>query len=216
MRAAVLLFFGDPRRDSKQKRLPPRFLPAMHRSLQQTITRIDRADLFTITSDGSETLGQQIERAIAMAFGSGYGRVLIVAGDVVLSRRILIEALERLETQPLVLGRSGDGGFYLAGFTRPPQWDWDAVVARRDRAADALAIEARAIGCEPALLPVVDDIDSYADAVRLTATATTSILRQLASLLPSRFATPRRGPGGVASEISLDPLRGPPPVATPA
>lgn len=209
MRAAVLLFCGDPRRESKQKRLPARFLAAMHRALQHTIASIAGADLITIRNVGPGTLGAQIDRAIAGAFRSGYGRVLIVAGDVVLSRDILIRALA---TDGFVLGRSGDGGFYLAGFDQQPRWDWDAVVARRDRAAEALIAAA---GCEPLLLPVVDDIDSYADAVRLTAIPRTPLLRRLASLLTAPFVVRRVERVHESKTLSFDPLRGPPLLALP-
>jgi glycosyltransferase A (GT-A) superfamily protein (DUF2064 family) len=210
MRAAVLLFCGDPRRESKQKRLPVRFLAAMHRALQRTIASIAGADLITVTNAGRETLGAQIDRAIAGAFRSGYGRVLIAAADVVLSRDILVRALA---TDGFVLGRSGDGGFYLAGFDQQPHWDWDAVVARRDRAADALIAAA---GREPLLLPVVDDVDSYADAVRLTAVPLTALLRNLASLLTAPFVVCRVERVDESKRLSFDPLRGPPRLALPA
>src|ERR1700687_2929778 len=103
--AAVLLFCGDPRRDSWQKRLPRQFLPAIHRSLRDLIGTIDGADLFTVSATADEvrirgtraghgararSLAQHIDIAVRFCFDSGYGRVVILAGDVVLLPREVI------------------------------------------------------------------------------------------------------------------------------
>ncbi|MGZ7042579.1 MAG: DUF2064 domain-containing protein, partial [Thermoanaerobaculia bacterium] len=128
--AAVLLFCGDPRRDSWQKRLPRQFLATIHRSLRQLIGTNHDADLITVSANANRvqlsgsglehnepagTLAQQIDSSVRFCFDSGYRRVVILAGDVVqLSREVVVDALHVLDQTPraVVLGRSGDGGFY--------------------------------------------------------------------------------------------------------
>jgi glycosyltransferase A (GT-A) superfamily protein (DUF2064 family) len=231
--AAVLLFCGDPRRDSWQKRLPRHFLATIHRSLRRLIGTIAGADLFTVSANHgrvrvsgaafdhvavADTLGQQIEVAVRQSFAAGYRRVIILAGDVVLlTRDVVVDALDALDapSASIALGRSGDGGFYLAGFNRLPHLDWDAVVGCRERAADALIAAAGARSVPLTLLPTVDDVDSIADALRLISLRGAFIrsrvlVRALVSLLLSTFAATRRITGHLAAHLSPHNLRGPP------
>src|ERR1700716_2767397 len=111
--AAVLLFCGDPRRDSWQKRLPGQFLATIHRSLRRLIGTIDGADLLTVSASSgqvhisgvamehlapAESLAQQIDIAVRLCFSTGYERVVILAGDVVLlTRDVVVDALQALD-----------------------------------------------------------------------------------------------------------------------
>ncbi|MGZ7078165.1 MAG: DUF2064 domain-containing protein [Thermoanaerobaculia bacterium] len=231
--AAVLLFCGDPRRDSWQKRLPRQFLATIHRSLRQLIGSIHDADLITVSANANRvqlsgsglehnepagTLAQQIDTSVRFCFDSGYRRVVILAGDVVqLSREVVVDALHVLDQTPraVVLGRSGDGGFYLAGFNRPSPFDWESIVDRRDHAAETLAIQAQDNGSALTILPTVDDIDDYTDALRLIALRHAlitwrALIETLASLLLTTFAAPRRMLPLLESRASFECLRGPP------
>jgi glycosyltransferase A (GT-A) superfamily protein (DUF2064 family) len=144
--------------------------------------------------------------------------VIILAGDVVLlTRDVVVHALDALDgpSASIALGRSGDGGFYLAGFNRLPHLDWDAVVGCRERAADALIAAAGARSIPLTLLPTVDDVDSIADALRLISLRgafirTRALVRALVSLLLSAFAATRRITGHLAAHLSAHNLRGPP------
>jgi hypothetical protein len=136
---------------------------------------------------------------------------------VLLTRDVVVDALQALvgPSSSIVLGRSSDGGFYLAGFNRPPRFDWSVIVDRRARAADALVAEADQSGATLSFLPTVDDVDSYADALRLIAlrrtfTASRALVGQLISILLSAFAAPRRALTLLVPQISFDHLRGPP------
>jgi len=142
----------------------------------------------------------------------------MLAGDVVLlTRDVVVDALQALDrpSSSIVLGRSSDGGFYLAGFNRTPRFDWSQIVARRACAADALLAEVDQSDATLSLLPTIDDIDSYADALRLIAlrrtfTASHTLIRQLISILLSAFAAPRRALTLLLPQTTFDCLRGPP------
>ncbi|HVT44430.1 MAG TPA: DUF2064 domain-containing protein [Thermoanaerobaculia bacterium] len=209
-RSAVVLFCGDPRREERQKNLPPRFLGTLHRELRAIVASLPDVDLVTASRRGDElvltgpgafverttrTLAEQIDLAIRSCFDSGYSRVVILAGDVpTLSREVVADALDRLRSAGprAVIGPSGDGGFYLAGFNRTPELEWPRILEEPERVAATLAEHAAAARMLLEILPVIDDIDERADAARLlplrrTASPFSSIVARLSSLLLSRF-----------------------------
>src|SRR5690242_17378237 len=165
MRSAIVLFCGDAAKDERQKHLPPRFLSRLHDSLLRRLRTLD-ADVYVATHDDHQfrigpevwpvdTLGAQIDRALRFCFAT-HDRVLIVAGDAPIDTAIVQRALD---SENAVIAPSRDGGFALAGFSALPDVDWNAIVAIRAHAADALRAR---IAC--AELPRVDDIDDVEDA----------------------------------------------------
>jgi 2-phospho-L-lactate guanylyltransferase (CobY/MobA/RfbA family) len=167
-RGAVVLFCGNPAKDELQKNLPPRFLTRLHDALLRRLRLLD-ADVFVARHDDREfrvgdavwpvdTLGTQIDTALRFCFQS-HDRVVIVAGDAAIDPAIVQRALDAHEA---VIAESGDGGFALAGFSVPPDIDWNAVVADRAHAAEALR---ERVSIEE--LPRIDDIDTLEDARRL-------------------------------------------------
>lgn len=232
-RAAVVLFRGDPRREERQKQLPPRFLSTLHRQLLRLLGSLDSIDVFTasgiddrLTIDGADrhlvttagSLAERIDTALSFCFAAGYGRVLLLAGDVAtLEKEAIRSALHLLDRQEsvAVVGRSSDGGFYLAGFNAPPSIAWTEVLLRRKHAAASLLDQLTATGIPIALLPVVDDIDDRSDAVRVIETRgfaaqVRRLLDRLASLLFSgNTPPPVRTKHRFAWQAALQ-LRGPP------
>lgn len=183
---AVVLFTGNSLEEERAKGLPPRFLGVVHECLEATVRRLGSTDLllagddregFFVDANGvrlrtaASTLSERVEQAVSIAFASGYGSVLLLAGDVLGLRR---ETLERsfawLESNEAscVLGPSGDGGFYLAGLRRGMSIDWSAIAWCSADAAAAFRREAARSGLTTLTLEQLDDIDSLADAVRLT------------------------------------------------
>lgn len=169
LRSAIVVFCGNPPRDEQQKNLPPRFLSRLHESLLRRLRTLD-ADVYVARHDSREfhvgdaswpiaSLGRQIDTALRFCFDRGHQRVVIVAGDAPIDESIVRRALDA--TSP-VIAASSDGGFALAGFNAPPPIDWDAVVADRSRAAQALREHVDVVD-----LPRVDDIDTLEDARRL-------------------------------------------------
>ncbi len=186
-RIAVVLFTGDAKREGRQKCLPPRLLSNLHRQLIRTIDRIPLTDIFRVyvakgvsyLCDGTRSvelsrtgsLALDVERALNETFSRGYGRVLLLAGDVCgLGKGPIQTAIARLETEQttLVAGRSGDGGFYLAGFNQLPNIEWSKIRWFSSDAASSLVQEARAAGMIVAEVEQIDDIDDLRDAIRLS------------------------------------------------
>jgi 2-phospho-L-lactate guanylyltransferase (CobY/MobA/RfbA family) len=183
-RPAVVLFCGNAVRDERQKNLPRRFLSRLHDALLRRLRLLD-ADVYVARHDDREfrigevawpvgTLGNQIDTALRFCFQS-HDRVVIVAGDAAIDPAIVQRALDAHEA---VIAESGDGGFALAGFSAPPDIDWNAVVANRAHAAEALRDR---VSIEE--LPRIDDIDTPEDARRVVRAHPSSLLRLIATLL---------------------------------
>ena len=234
-RPAVVLFRGNPRRDARQKRLPRKLLSIVQRALMKTLAAFT-LDVFLAENDerifsviGSrraatwtiDSLGGRIGAAVRFCFDSGYRRVLLLAGDIVaLDHADLVRALDSLcGGDHAAIGGSGDGGFYIAGFTRAPSVDWERVVADRSRAAEELIQQLEREGFAVARLRRIDDIDSIADARRAVRMLTFSrtllrVIAQLASLWSAkrpylrRYVPLKRGFEGFSTS-----LRAPPPLA---
>jgi len=168
-RSAIVVFCGNPVRDERKKHLPPRFLSRLHAALLRRLRLLD-ADVYVARHDDYEffvgdaswpiaSLGHQIDTALRFGFGRGHRRVVIIAGDAPIGVSIVRHALEA--SSP-VIAASSDGGFALAGFSAPPDADWDSIVADRGHAAQALRERVPVVE-----LPRVDDIDTLEDARRL-------------------------------------------------
>jgi glycosyltransferase A (GT-A) superfamily protein (DUF2064 family) len=203
---AVILFAGDARREETEKGLPPRFLARLHAELAAIIQSVDDVDLYVATDRGTtfvldgprftsqapqRPLGEKVEDAITSCFAAGYGRVAVVAGDVAgLTRELVVDALAR--TKP-VIGRSPDGGFYLAAFSAPPNVAWTSLPWSTGEVHDALFAQLD----DPHVLPSLHDIDSFEDALKAIASVADPRKRaRLRSLLTSRSplaATPLAG-----------------------
>jgi rSAM/selenodomain-associated transferase 1 len=66
-----------------------------------------------------DDLGQRIANAFKEIFKKGYTQVILIGTDIPeLSRDIIISAHIALEKKDVVIGPSGDGGYYLIGFQK--------------------------------------------------------------------------------------------------
>lgn len=208
----------------------------LHRQLIETIrsgpdlaliVASERGSHFSLTAEHEvsvsrlESLGAKIDAAFRFAFGLGYQSVLLLAGDVAgVDLPLLDEAFTALEGQaePCVVGPSGDGGFYLLGLsqsgTLASSMAWEEIAWCGRETANDLIARASALGATVTFVRAVDDIDTLADARRISARLTSAftLLRcQLRSHLSARtpapaaaFLPPTSRPG-VASQF-----RGPP------
>jgi hypothetical protein len=187
-RRVVVLFTGDPKRESARKGLPAGLLHALHGQLVSTIRRSgvpiivasDARGTFVL-DDGhgrcflsSRTFAEKVEGAFRFAFDQGFDSVVLLAGDVAgIDPRILAEAFARLDAAPhtSVIGKSGDGGFYLLGLERggllPAAVSWKDVAWFTPSAAESVTKVLHAAGADVSFLPALDDIDCRADALRV-------------------------------------------------
>lgn len=236
-RRAIVLFTGDPQREAARKGLPARFLGALHRQLIETLEHSANADLivaadgggaFTLHSASSgttrafaETLAEKVATALNHVRTLGYDSIVLLAGDVAgLELSSVHQAFEDLAgTGPrCVVGRSGDGGFYLLGLNAAAAADerlqWSALPWFTDRCAVVLCDRALGLGWQISFANELDDIDCIADATRIVSRLTTPAFRRLRRVLvslltqrPGRFAVPA---GVFFTARSTAALRGPP------
>lgn len=74
---------------------------------------------FAVTEQRGENLGERMAHFFKEAFEAGAKKVVLIGSDSpTLPASYLEEALEALEQNEVVLGPSGDGGYYLIGLTR--------------------------------------------------------------------------------------------------
>lgn len=117
------------------------------------------------------SLGARMAHAFAHLFASGFGRVVLIGGDLPL---IPLSVMERAYSvlagtdKDVVLGPAADGGYYLVGMKRPIagvftgiRWSRPDVLART---VEKLA----GLGLRHELLLSLYDIDTVADLVRLS------------------------------------------------
>src|SRR5258708_33367622 len=172
-RYAVVLFTGDAGREEAEKGLPRRFLARLHDEVASIVRSVNEVDLY-LASDPGETfvvegpaftsrgpqrqLGEKVDLAISRCFAAGYTRVAVVAGDVAgLTRELLTEAFAKLAQTTSVIGKSPDGGFYLAAFSAPPSMTWATLPWSSATLYDALVGRLR----NPHELQALQDIDSF-------------------------------------------------------
>lgn len=217
MRRAIVLFTGDPKREAIRKGVPARLLATLHRHLTATIRGHQEIRLvvasehqgrFSLASEGvveecsSDSLGAKIDSAFRFSFGLGCDSVILLAGDVAGVDLPLIEgAFATLGSEPerCVIGPSRDGGVYLLGLNRSGSLatsiEWNEIPWFAASTGAELIARASALGAQISFVRSVDDIDSLADAVRMTARlspAFVSLQARLLSLLAASAVAPDR------------------------
>lgn len=168
-------------------------------------------------SAASRSLPDQIEFTIRCAREAGFDQVVLLAGDVPqITRRIIEDARDLIETieSAAVLGRSPDGGFYLAAFPSATAVRWENLPAFTSEAADWLRRELELAGHTCRETEPLSDIDSLADALDLFRRHAAGALRALAgelraALAPVIFLTGQQHIP-IQSFLSSVVLRGPP------
>ena len=119
---------------------------------------------WSFQEQGEGELGARLERAIRDAFEEGREQVAVIGSDCPeLNSELLHHAFHTLNSADVVLGPAADGGYYLIGLreTRPSlfaniPWGTGEVLDRTVR-------EARRIGLEVRLLPMLRDVDRAED-----------------------------------------------------
>ncbi|MBI3332696.1 MAG: TIGR04283 family arsenosugar biosynthesis glycosyltransferase [Candidatus Omnitrophica bacterium] len=140
---------------------PPDQIEAMRRIVSSSVTLLPQ--------EGKE-FGQRLERIFQRLFAQGAKGVIALGADHPgLPREFLVQAVEALQRQrqpdPLVIGPTEDGGYYLIGLNRPhPElfkgipWSTSAVLEK--------TLE-RAGGLKVIRLPPWFDVDRPEDLARL-------------------------------------------------
>ena len=124
----------------------------------------------TLLDQGCGPLGARMLRQIQRArFGQPNKPVIVIGTDLAdLCQNDLRHAIQKLQNQPLVLGPSADGGYWLLGLGAAlTQQQLDALFAAvswgSNKVFDITCARARGLGLTPHLLSMKNDIDCLAD-----------------------------------------------------
>ncbi len=124
----------------------------------------------TLVDQGCGPLGARMLRQIQQArFGQPNKPVIVIGTDLAdLCQNDLLHAIERLQDQPLVLGPSADGGYWLLGLGRAfsrPQLDalFAGVPWGSNKVLETTCARVRGLGLTPHQLRMKNDIDCLAD-----------------------------------------------------
>ena len=124
----------------------------------------------TLVDQGRGSLGARMLRQIQHArIGQPNKPVIVIGTDLAdLCKSDLLHAIQRLRNQPLVLGPSADGGYWLLGLgIASTQLQLDALFAAvpwgSDKVLEITCARARELGLTPHQLRMKNDIDCLAD-----------------------------------------------------
>ena len=124
----------------------------------------------TLVDQGRGTLGARMLRQIHHArFGRHNKPVIVIGTDLAdLCQNDLRHAIQKLQDQPLVLGPSADGGYWLLGLGAAlMQQQLDALFAAvpwgSNKVFDITCARAQGLGLTPHQLCMKNDIDCLAD-----------------------------------------------------
>lgn len=140
-------------------------------------------------------LGERMKQLIEGAFGAGAERVVLIGSDSPdLPTALVEQAFQRLNDDPVVIGPSADGGYYLIGAARslPPIFD-DMPWSTSSLAACTIRrLEEAGIGFS--LLPSWRDVDDQADLVALNERLAHAVAEPDAPLVELRHTIARWAP----------------------
>lgn len=122
------------------------------------------------TQQDGVSFGTRFSNAIQQVFNQGYDQVITVGNDSPHLKHSHIEqAISALQNEPLVIGPSSDGGFYLMGLHRNnfnktefEKLSWQTSSIRKEVIDLVLADEKKAFA-----LPQLADIDTFFDVMAI-------------------------------------------------
>ncbi len=137
------------------------------RSAQRSLTSLPPC---TLVDQGRGSLGARMLRQIHRArFGQRHKPVILIGTDLAdLCQNDLLQAIQRLQNHPMVLGPSADGGYWLLGLGPAlTRLQLDALFAAMpwgtNKVLDITCARAHGLGLIPHRLSRKNDIDCLAD-----------------------------------------------------
>ncbi|AFL80176.1 hypothetical protein Aeqsu_0668 [Aequorivita sublithincola DSM 14238] len=121
-KTAILIFANSAQQEAVNK--PFRKSSAIFDVLnKQTLQKVKRSKLpyFLISEEEQkgETFGERYTNAIQFVYDQGFENVITVGNDTPqLQTSQLIETAKKLEENPIILGPSKDGGYYMMGLNK--------------------------------------------------------------------------------------------------
>jgi len=130
----------------------------------EQIRRWVNAQGFQFAVQEGSSLGDRMRNAMAHAMDRGAEKVLLVGSDIPeLDEVILREAWRRLERDPVVLGPTPDGGYYLIGERAPLKDLFAGIAWSTSSVFEQTCAAAQAQELSVGILPVRADIDREED-----------------------------------------------------
>ncbi len=137
---------------------------------KQTLQKVKRSGLpyflFSEEEQLGETFGERYTNAIQFVYDQGFENVITVGNDTPqLQTSQLIETAKKLEKNPIILGPSKDGGYYMMGLNKSQfnletflnlPWQTSQLTKRISRLLAAEKIKI-------VFLKILADIDSISD-----------------------------------------------------
>lgn len=187
---ALLIFAQSVASDAAHKRLAnqplvrQQMLTQLNRRVAQTAEATQLPVLYSANLTAHRgTFGEQLAGALRATFALGFERVVVVGNDCpALTTTHLTQAVNQLDSVPVVLGPDRRGGLYLLGLTRAvfEQLSLSSLPWQTDRLYQAVC---QVCAAEPvACLPRLGDIHTRAD-LRQYQVATPSVALFVAHLL---------------------------------
>lgn len=168
-KTAILIFARSAQADAAHKRLRNgvSVFKELNARIENSVIQTGLPYfVYTEEQQRGTDFATRFTNALQDIYNLGFEKVISVGNDTPqLTKKHLLAAVNKLETCPLVLGPSQDGGFYLMGLSKE-HFDRDAFLnlpwqtASLTRSIIRL-VQARKIHAE--LLPALYDIDSSAD-----------------------------------------------------
>ena len=118
-KTAILIFANSAKKESSDKRFNKS--EALFDTLnKQTIAKVKRSGLpyfhFSEKEQIGSTFGERYTNAIQFVYNQGFENIITIGNDTPhLQTRQLIKTAQELKDNPIVLGPSRDGGYYLMG-----------------------------------------------------------------------------------------------------
>jgi len=168
-KTAILIFANSAERDGVLK--PFRKSVSLFAELNhQTVEKVKRSGLpyfhFSEKEQTGATFGERYTNAIQFVYDQGFDNIITIGNDTPhLQTSQILETANKLKANPIVLGPSLDGGFYLLGlnkahfnantFLKLP-WQTSSLTKSIERLLSVKKIEVL-------FLDILSDIDSVSD-----------------------------------------------------
>jgi rSAM/selenodomain-associated transferase 1 len=109
-------------------------------------------------------LGQKMLNAFYDAFENGYLKAVLIGSDIPdISKKVIMEAYEKLDKYDVVVGPAEDGGYYLIGMKDAHKELFDDMIYGHDKVLEDLLEAAEDKNLTVGRLKTLFDLDTKAD-----------------------------------------------------
>lgn len=168
-KTAILIFANSAQQEAVNK--PFRKSSALFDLLnKETIQKVKRSGLpyflFSEAEQKGETFGERYTNAIQFVYDQGFENVITVGNDTPqLQTSQLIETALKLEDNPIILGPSKDGGYYMMGLNKS-QFNFESFLNLPWQTSQLTKHISRLLAVQKikiVFLKMLTDIDSISD-----------------------------------------------------